>query len=83
MAHIDTRGPTVNLHSRVSSPAARTHLRKLHRALIGQGLHPRHARLLVFRSLMAVGHEGDHAFNDGIRAELLARRMAVNVQRSA
>lgn len=73
-------GPTVSLHSRVTSPVARGHLRKLYRHARRSGSTRFDARVLAARALLAVQCEGDEGFAAGIRAELAARRVAVGVQ---
>lgn len=74
-------GPTVSLHSRVSSPVARAQLRKLYRHARKVGNTKFDARIMIGRAVLAAGAEADEAFAGGIRAVLLARRVAVDIVR--
>jgi hypothetical protein len=72
-------GPSIRLHAEVTSPFARTNLRKLYRSARRCGNTKFDSRLAVARALLAVKSEGDEAFASGIRAEQLARRAAVRI----
>lgn len=72
-------GPTVNLRARVTSPVARFHIRKLYRYARRSGATRFDARVVVNRAVLAVECEGDEGFAGGIRAEAVARRVAVGL----
>lgn len=75
-------GPTVSLHSGVASPVARGHLRKLYRHARRSGSTRFDSRVMVMRALLAAECEGDETFGQGVRAELMIRRVVVGFRRA-